>query len=155
MKTLIFTLLLFCSVTVRAADVVWCMVTQSGQTVPMSNVAYLLSAGGSQPETFSIVLKEGDPIENVGKVNFARLETTGIDTVKPTGEIPMITSLVGNQLTISATTSGQAVSVYSIGGVMMLSTVTAGEETTLYIGNLAPGVYVLKVGDTAIKFMKK
>ncbi len=155
MKTLLLGLLLCCSVVAHAADAVWCMVTQSGQVVPMSSVAYLLSDGGTEPEAFSIVLKEGDPIEHVGKINFAQLDLSGIETVTPTGEMPTITSLIDNQLTISATASGQPVSVYSVSGAMVLRTVTAENETTLYIGNLAHGVYVLKVGDTAIKFMKK
>lgn len=154
MRQLIITLLMFCSATIAMADNVWCMITPSGQVIPMGNVAYLVSAGGTSPETFDIVLKQGDPV-TTGRIDFVQLDPTGIEIVRPSGDVPTLSSVMGDQLVISGTAAGQQVVVYSLTGAVLLRTVTADTQTTLNIGNLTSGVYVLKVGGTAIKFMKK
>lgn len=154
MRQLIITLLMFCSATAAMADNVWCMVTPTGQAIAMSDVDYLVSAGGQTPATFDIVLKDGSHI-TTGRIDFAQMEPTGIEDVRPSADEPVISSVIDSQLTISGTAAGQQVTVYGLSGATLLRTVTAEAQTTLYIGNLTPGVYVLKVGDTAIKFMKR
>ena len=84
-----------------------------------------------------------------------QLDPTGIESVRPSGDVPTLSSVMGDQLVISGTAAGQQVVVYSLAGAVLLRTVTADTQTTLNIGNLTSGVYVLKVGGTAIKFMKK
>ena len=156
MRQLVISLLMFCSATVAMADNVWCMVTSSGEVVPMSNVAYLLSAGGQTPATFDIVLKEGPAITGVGRVDFVQMDpTTGIETVRPSEDVPTLSSVIDGQLTIFGTAAGQRVTVYSLTGATLLSTVTSDASTTLNVSGLTSGVYVLKVGETAIKFMKR
>lgn len=136
------------------ADKVWCMQTNTGQLIRMSNVAYIL-AEGAEPETFSVVLKEGNPVENVGKITFLQADPTGISQVETSDDISMLTQVMGNELVISGTAEGQIVAVLSVSGAMLQQAVTTHSSTHLYIGNLTSGVYILKVGNKAIKFIKK
>lgn len=136
------------------ADKVWCMQTNTGQLIRMSNVSYIL-AEGAEPETFSVVLKEGNPVENVGKVTFLQAAPTGISQVETSDDIPMLTQVMGNELTISGTVEGQTVAVLSVSGAMLQQTVTTQSSTHINIGHLTSGVYILKVGSKAIKFIKK
>lgn len=160
MKKFLLSLSLVCaSMAVHANDYVWCMVANTGQAVPLSNVSYIL-AEGSAPATFSIVLKSGDPVENVGKVRFAQTApnmTTGIDqaTVAGGDATPMLSRAICGDLVISNAAAGLPVSVYSIKGQLVKNGTTSGETTTVSTGDLTSGVYILKVGDTALKFMKK
>lgn len=156
MKKFLLSLAMLCTtMMLHAANTVWCMVTNGGQSIPVSNVSYIL-AEGTSPETFSIVLKSGSPVENVGMVKFAQLEATGIDAVPTTdGSVPMLARAFDGQLMISNAAAGLPVRVLSVNGQLVKSSVTDNGSTELFIGDLTSGVYILKVGDTAVKFMKK
>lgn len=154
MKKLLLSFFLLCTVAWSyAADSVWCMITNTGQAIELSNVSYIL-AEGTAPETFSIVLKSGNPIENVGKVKFAQATPTGIAHIS-SDDMPMLTQYFDGQLTISNVAPDLPIRVYSLNGQLLRSGITSSSSTTIDISNLTPGVYVLKVGGNALKFMKK
>ena len=62
---------------------------------------------------------------------------------------------VGNTIVVSGTEKGDAVEVYSLSGQKIASTVAASDQTTLSLGNATKGIYLLKVGNSVVKFIKK
>lgn len=156
MKKILFTFVMLCScMTSLAADKVWCMVANTGQIVQMSNVSYIL-AEGAIPETFDVILKEGDPLQNIGKIVFKQLDVTGINSNSSNGDTPILSRLFDNQIILSGVESGMKISVYSLSGVEKISMVSSSSElTTVSLACLVPGIYLLKVGSTSVKFTKK
>ena len=154
MRKLILSLVLMaCVVSAHADNEVWCMVTQSDQAIAMSEVHYLLSLGDDS-EVFTIVCHDGSTIENVTKVTFSQTIPTGISS-PVTHETALLSRVVGNTLVLLGCAEGTAISIVDLSGKTALQTAAQSRQTTIDISALASGVYVLRVGETNLKFLKQ
>lgn len=154
MRKLILSLVLMaCVVSARADNEVWCMVTQSDQAIAMSQVHYLLSLGDDS-EVFTIVCHDGSVIENVTKVTFSQTIPTGISS-PVTHETALLSRVVGNTLVLLGCAEGTAICIVDLSGKTALQTAAQSRQTTIDISALASGVYVLRVGETNLKFLKQ
>lgn len=125
----------------------WMLITDDARQVPMSNVAALLAADDAS--TFSIVLNEGETIQDVKSCTFEF--TNGISTV--TGKQGDGRPIIANgRITLSNVAPGAAVSIYTINGMKVMDANAAG---SIDISQLKAGAYVLNIGRTAVKFIKK
>lgn len=152
-KLFLSLVLMVCVVPARAANEVWCMVTQSDQAIAMSQVYYLLSLGDDS-EVFTIVCHDGSTIENVTKVTFCQTIPTGISS-PVTHETALRQRVVGNTLVLLGCTEGTAISIVDLSGKTALQTAAQSRQTTIDISALTSGVYVLRVGETNLKFLKQ
>lgn len=153
-RTILSFVALFSCMMMQAADVVWCVVTQSGQAVPVSAVSYILNLGADS-ETFNIVLKDGTVIQGITKATFSRMEPTAISSVGNSGSNAPETRIAGDEITLIGCPVKSHVEIYAVSGKRMKSVVTASSETSFSISDLPAGVYVLKVGSVSVKFLKK
>ena len=82
---------------------------------------------------------------------------TGIDRPKTVAAEEELTLLspVSSQLTISGCGSATKATVYAVNGHAMTETVVDNGATTILVGDLAPGYYIVKVGKKSLKFLKK
>ena len=117
----------------------------------MSNVSHLLYSDGAT--TFSVVCKDNKTIANVQNVKFLQVDPTGVGAVNNQGG--MEAKVVDQTLSIVGAEADVEVDVLTVGGKMLLSTKTVEGKTDVYVGGLAGGTYILKVGKTAVKFQKK
>jgi hypothetical protein len=156
MKQLLLSLLLaLTATTMRAAEGdVWCMVTESGQSVALSQVHYLLSLGANS-ESFTIVLRDGSTIDNVTKVTFSQTTPSAISPATMTDETALHHRIAGSELVLMGCPEGSPVSIVALSGKTLLRSVTSGRQTTIDISSLAKGVYILSLGQTNLKFMKR
>lgn len=152
MKKIIAVLLLMMGLPVQAAEV-WCLVTNTGVQIPLSNVSYIFM-DGSDAETFTIVPKSGTQISGVGKATVEQLDPTDISLPVKTDGQPMV-QVESNSINISGCDMGLPVVVYTVGGTIVLQDKTRSNSTVLDITGLQKGIYVLKVGDTSLKFCRK
>jgi hypothetical protein len=152
MKKIIAVLLLMMGLPVQAAEV-WCLVTNTGVQIPLSNVSYIFM-DGSDAETFTIVPKSGTQISGVGKATVEQLDPTDISLPVKTDGQPMV-KVESNSINISGCDMGLPVVVYTVGGTIVLQDKTRSNSTVLDITGLQKGIYVLKVGDTSLKFCRK
>lgn len=133
---------------------VWALVEPaSGQTVPMSNVAFLLAS--DYEDTFSVVCSDGTLLSGVTEISFTQTEASGIDNVKGDVTVPTVSGYVGGALIISGVTEGMNISIYNYAGAKMMSAVSAAGTNTIDVSGLRAGVYILTVGKTSVKFTKK
>jgi hypothetical protein len=153
MKTIISVLLLMTSLSVRASDPVWCLVTNTGVQIPLSNVSYIFM-DGNDAETFTIVPKTGSQISGVGKATVEQLDPTKISLPIMADGQPML-QVESNSICISGCEVGLPVAVYTVGGNTVLQGKTQSGSTVLDIVELPKGIYVLKVGNTSLKFSRK
>ena len=58
-------------------------------------------------------------------------------------------------LTLTGCKAGTSVGIYDAAGRKASGCVTDGGRTDIDVSRLTPGIYVLKAGDTAVKFIKK
>lgn len=79
MRNILIGISLLCATAANAADLKWALQTQDGATVMMSQVGYILYTDGSS--TMSIVKTDNSVIEDVTKVNFAKVDGTGLSLI--------------------------------------------------------------------------
>lgn len=140
----------FCTLIAQAQEKVWHLVTDRGEVVELSKVSYLLTAS---TETFDIVCTNGTTISEVSGISLEEREVTGIKTVK-TGKV-MFSQIVNEQITISNAKAGKVMQILSPTGIVYISRVLTDGQNIINVSKLQSGTYLLKVGDTKIKFIKK
>ncbi|OYP60063.1 hypothetical protein CIK99_00355 [Prevotella sp. P5-92] len=153
MRNYLMAFVLLCTTAANAADLKWAMTTQDGKSVFMNQLAYILYTDGSS--TMSIVKTDNSTIEDVTKVSFAKLDATSISSAVVKNGISLLSNVVEANLTITGCKEGQAITVVSTDGAVKVKTVTSGDHTNVDVSRLASGVYMLNVGKTTVKFIKK
>lgn len=73
----------------------------------------------------------------------------------PANEKLQLLTPISEQMTVSGCGDAHVAIVYSLDGKKMTESAVANGATTVYVGQMPAGVYVLRVGNKALKFMKK
>ena len=153
MRNVLLTLgLAFMATMLQAADFKWAMITPKGQTLFMNNVGYILNSDGSS--SFTIVMNDNSTIDDVTKVTFAKVDASGVKTVEFDSDGVYAKEVEGS-LIISGCHAGNKAEVYSANGQVMRSQALCGESCNIDVSTLPKGVYVLHIGNTSVKFLKK
>ena len=153
MRKVLFTLgLAFMATMLQAADFRWAMITQKGQTLFMNNVGYILNSDGSS--SFTIVMNDNSTIDDVTKVSFAKVDASGVKAIEYDSDGVYAKEVEGS-LIISGCHAGNKAEVFSANGQVVRSKTFGGDNCDIDVSTLPKGVYVLRIGNTAIKFLKK
>lgn len=149
---LLFMLFLCSTINAMADDEAWYLVTDTEVNIKMSTVSYLLASDND--DSFYVICNNGNIYGGVSSVTFAQMtsEAAGISEIEAQNTEVVIG---GNEITLLGVTSSTPTVIYSIDGSMLKSKVLTESENSIYIGGLSPGVYILKSGDTTLKFRKK
>ena len=156
MKMTLLSLAVLCATGSQAQDnyLKWALEEpKSGATVLMGDVSFLLASDWQ--DTFAIVCKDGTVVAGAEKVNVVKAEPSGINGVTGTGATPQVAISASGTLTLTGCKAGTAVGIYDAAGRKASGCVTDGGRTDIDVSRLTPGIYVLKAGDTAVKFIKK
>lgn len=133
--------------------------TDKGDSQPMSNVAMLVNVDANG--RFEVVLHEGGSLTDVSHVTFFRDTETAIEQPKvETGgeqEEPMLRLMTPVHFELKLSGCGDATNavVYDMRGQKMAAAPVANGTTTIAVGHLITGVYIVRVGGKALKFFKK
>ncbi len=127
--------------------------TESGQTVELDKVAFLLAADDA--DAFSVVCSNGVVMSGVRTATFKQQSQSGIATVAAKDGEPTLTMSVAGSLRLSGCANGMDINVYSADGRLELSAKATGTDMSIDVARLPHGVHVLKAGGAAIKFNKK
>lgn len=146
----LFLTLLLSTTVIQAAEKTWHLVTDKGDAIELSNVSYLLAAS---TESLDIVCKDGTTINGVSGISLEERESTGIKPIN-TGEA-MFSQVVGDQIYISYAKAGTTAEVLSLSGIIHVSQSLTDGQNVINVSKLRSGTYILKIGDTSIKFIKK
>ncbi|MBP3471018.1 MAG: T9SS type A sorting domain-containing protein [Paraprevotella sp.] len=157
MKRLLLSLILACPAALMAQNTPeWTLVElESGNRVLMDNVGFLLAA--DEDDTFSVICKDGLVIYGAKRVTFELTDPTTIHAPAPGNgnETPTLRGTIGETLRLTGCAQNTIVHIYDTGGRKVCTSPATGHETTINVGGLPAGMYVLKADKTAIKFVKK
>ena len=153
MRKILFILSIICTIASNATEQKWALTTQSGESVFMDQVGYILYSDGSS--VMSIVKKDNSAIENVTKIVFSKMETSSISVVLVNKGISVLSRVVDESLRINGCQDGLRFSVVSASGAEVVKGMTHSGQTDIDVSGISTGVYVLVVGETKIKFIKK
>lgn len=132
----------------------WALVEpQSGRTVLMTGVGFLLASDAD--DTFAVVCKDGSIIDGARSVNFEQVDPSGIVSPRPDGTELRPVGLVDGRLSLTGCPSGTSIEIFDGCGRTVRTAVSDSRTTTVDVGSLPPGVYILRAGTVKIKFIKR
>lgn len=135
------------------ADDEWCLTTNTGQIIPLSQVTALVSLG-ENATTFNILTK--DATLTAGSATFAKVNTTGIRTVHAASAASrLLPQLLGNTVTLQGVAAGTPVAIYSLAGTAERQLKASSATVAIDVTSLPAGTYILKVGHQSLKFLKR
>ncbi|MBQ8712153.1 MAG: T9SS type A sorting domain-containing protein [Prevotella sp.] len=139
------------------------LITSTGKYFKTMNVTGMTAKSGS--EKFDVVTKDGTEA-NVATVYFLRGTeaqaqaqadvASGISAPYTVAEekLQLITP-ISESMAISGCGDATQAIVYALDGKQVASAAVNGGNTTIYVGNLPAGVYIVKIGNKSLKFNKK
>lgn len=126
----------------KAEERVWCLITDNGESVAMSEVLCLAAA--DDDSTFAVVLIDGSAINGVRRAHF--------DLEIPTGLKEPGIVVAKNYLNLTNAPAGSTVCIYSIDGKLMQQ---GKSDEEIDISTLpAHTYYIIRLGQTSFKFRK-
>lgn len=139
--------------TMAMADEQWTIIDQGGTAIALDSVAFLLAS--DTEEAFTIVQNNGKLQTGVTEATFKKQDLTGIAGTKADGAQPTLAIEAKSRLTLTGCKEGTAVQLFDTDGRLLRSAQASDGKTTVDVASLKSGVYVIKVGNAAIKFFKK
>lgn len=129
----------------------WYLVTDHGLSCPMDSVCYLVAA--DDDELFSVVIVDG-VFSFVQRVHFEQREVAGISQPRAEAEAlrPM---MVRDVLHLSGYQPGQEAVLLSLDGKVVARQPLAAQGTDVDVSALPKGSYVLRIGRSAVPFVKQ
>lgn len=134
--------------------------TSTGKDYKLSTVSALANVDGKEFE----VIGSGFNEKGVKYVTFYRSKTanvpqagaTAIDPVRE-GDVEQLQLLtpVHSQLSLSCCGDAKTAILYSSSGKQVGGAAVNDGQTTIFVGNLPAGAYIVKVGNKSLKFIKK
>ena len=137
------------------------LLTSTGKYFKTVNVTSMLAKEGS--DKFDVLTKTGVE-NNVSSVYFVRGDedvaketVTGIDKAifAPTQEKLQLMTPIREQMSISGCGNATKAVVYAMDGKQVAQAAVDGGNTTIYVGQLPAGIYIVNVGNKSLKFTKK
>lgn len=149
--------------------------TQQGDNIDMTKPVFLITSTGkyfymkdmptmtAQDGTSTFVVTVGGNVEsNVASVYFYRGPAdsveeyiSGIRAPQVAAEPLRLMTPVSSTLQLSGCGTASRAVVYAANGQQVAASSVANGVTTINVAGLIPGVYVVRVGNKALKFMKK
>lgn len=154
MKKNVLFLLLCSALTLPSAaqdNPTYCLLTNAGDSIDAAQVNYL-AADADSPNEFNVVMKGGRVYTRVTSLTPVGT-ATAIKSVKT--ERPGMLVLGSGNVIIQCPERGQILSVCKPDGQQLRIFHLAAGRQTVDISALPAGVYILKTGQSAVKFIKK
>lgn len=136
----------------QGADYVWYMDTNTGESIAMDEVDYLLRSDGT--DDFAVVLKNGDPVVGVSRVMFSQKQSTAIGT-QQVGVVRFYPNPVQSTLYMSGLPEGCRVEIVALDGRVLKRVAATGSNLSIPVADLPQGSYLLKTASTVLKFIKR
>lgn len=149
-KVFLLTLVLFASAVMHANEKTWHLVTDKGEAIELAQVNYLLAAS---TETFDIVLKDGSVVSSVSGIELQEIESSGISPA--VNEDAVFSQVVDGEIIISNPPVGTEAKIYSYSGTLLISQKLTSGQNVINVSGITAGTYILNIGKTNVKFIKR
>lgn len=152
---LLCTYLLFLSGYAQSQDEnLWYAITDTNDYIMVDEIAFIVSA--DEGGLMAVAMTDGQVVAGVRSLQFL-YTTTDVKPVRKESDlqVALFPNPVVTQLTIAGLREESAVAVLSLDGAVLINTTLDPETTTLNVSALSTGMYLLRVNDTVVKFIKK
>lgn len=116
---------------------------------PVSNVQKIVFENNKM----TVNMKAGDDVKDITRISFDMVD--GIKNLKVESSIFIFPNPVKEIITVSGVKKGSTINMYDLNGGL-LKTIPAQENATnINVSSLQQGMYLLRVGEQTIKFVKQ
>lgn len=140
-------------VSAQDATSVWHIATDSRVYIPLEQVEFLLCADDNA--TFSIVKSDGEIVSGVEYVYFRNVPLAIDDVQDNEAMISIFPNPVVSNLQLKGIKESTIVQVLAVNGAIVIDTVVNPGNANINLDSLSAGVYMLKVNNAVVKFIKK
>lgn len=140
-------------VSAQDATSVWHIATDSRVYIPLEQVEFLLCADDNA--TFSIVKSDGEIVSGVEYVYFRNVPLAIDDVQDNEAMISIFPNPVVSNLQLKGIKESTTVQVLAVNGAIVIDTVVNPGNANINLDSLSAGVYMLKVNNAVVKFIKK
>ena len=102
----------------------------------------------------TVKMKTGADVTGVVRVSFSQGDT-GIENPKAESSIFVFPNPVQSYLTVSGVAKDVKINLLNLNGVLLQSVFAQDDTTDIDVSALPQGVYLLRIGDKAVKFIKQ
>lgn len=154
MKKLVFLFFLMLSILHSEAQQQWGIVSDMGDFYPLSEVEFLIASDSDA--SFAMGYKNGGLSAEIQSVSFEFRDTpTGIKPVeKVDNNIYLYPNPALTKLFVISGGEGD-INIFDLKGNVVKTVKIADGSNGIYVGDLDPGIYLLKTSDYTVKFLKK
>jgi len=103
--------------------------------------------------TMTVNMKSGSDATNITSISFS--EITGIENQKVESSIFVFPNPVKETLTVKGVKKGAVINLYGLTGGLLQTVPAQDNSTNIDVSSLKQGIYLLKVGEKTIKFIKQ
>lgn len=154
-RILVFCLAALCAFPLSAGDgnTWWLRDADGNYLAEVGDISFLIAS--DTDASFTIVCTDGTLIPGITDVYPIYTVNPGVGSVPASGTRPVITVCADRTLTISGCAPGTPVAVVDASGRRVLGAVLPGGTSEINVSTLPSGMYILRAGATAVKFIKK
>lgn len=152
-KKYLFATAALLSCTLAWAEGSWSVKTNTGTSYSVENVSFFMATDNSK--LFSIVMKDGTTVDGIESVSFTN-STLSVSSASTGNGNALGFRQVNHTVVINGLEANAIVEVYGVNGSAVLPAVKSTDgKVTINVTSLSAGTYILRTGDTAIKFIKE
>ena len=101
----------------------------------------------------TVEMKTGEDVTDVVSIRFAA--ATGIENLKQDSSVFVFPNPVKNMLTIAGAHKNGIINLFSLNGTLLKSIPAQETAINIDVSSLSPGIYLLRVKDKNVKFIKQ
>lgn len=152
-KRYLFATAALLSCTLAWAEGSWSVKTNTGTSYSVESVSFFMATDSSK--LFSIVMKDGTTADGIESVSFTN-STLSIGSASKDNGNTLEFRQVNHTIVVSGLEANATVGVYGVNGSAVLPAIkVTGGKATINVTSLSAGTYILRTGNTAVKFLKK
>lgn len=130
----------------------WYLVTDKQTYIPLTDIECMLFVDGN--EVFSILKKDGGLIEGVNEVTFSTTPSGIADVENELSEPSALFNPVTSHITLKGLQSNSIARIFSSNGMLIMKQKLGSGDAEINVSHLNSGIYILKVNNTTLKFIK-
>lgn len=154
MKKLVFLFFLLLSILHSEAQQQWGIVSDTGDFCPLSEVEFLIASDSDA--SFAIGYKNGGLSAEIQSISFefGDMPTGIIPVERVDGNISLYPNPAITKLYVISGGEGD-INIFDLKGNVVKTVKIEDGSNGIYVGDLDPGMYLLKTSEYAVKFLKK
>jgi len=105
--------------------------------------------------TMTVNMKSGSDAKGITSVSFLLSDGSGIEKPQLFSSVFVFPNPVKTNLTVSGADKGMKINLFDLNGKLLQSVIAKDNSTEVNVSSFPSGIYLLRVGEQTVKFIKQ